>query len=88
MEKNLDYKSTYPRLTEAESIELCGALIDYWHATDPDAYFILEFLRPIGPMIRNIDCQYWPQLFESHYKALKGLVVAGTEVPVAIKKTN
>lgn len=88
METNLDNKSTSSRLTEAESIEICGALIDYWHATDPDAYFILEFLRPIGPMIRKFDCQYWPQLFESHYKALKGLVDAGTEVPVTIKKTN
>lgn len=88
MDRNLVDGSTTQQMTEAESIELCGALIDYWHATDPDAYFILEFLRPIGPTIRQFDCQYWPQLFESHYKALKGLVVAGTEVPVAIKKTN
>jgi len=88
MTSNLEALENSLPLTEAESVELCGALIDYWHATDPDAYFILEFLRPIGPMIRNIDCQYWPQLFESHYKALKGLVEAGSEVPATLRKPH
>lgn len=88
MEKNLEHKSTAQQITEAESIEVCGALIDYWHATDPDAYFILEFMRPIGPIIRQYDCQYWPHLFDSHYKAIKSVVDALSDEPTIPKKAN
>jgi len=88
MTSNLEALENSPPLTEAESVELCGAMIDYWHATDPDAYFILHFMRPIGPEIRKYDCKYWPQLFESHYKAIKSVVDALSEGPTMPKKTN
>lgn len=74
-------------ISQEESVELCGALIDYWHATDPDSYLILEFLVPIGPDIRKFDCKYWPYLFETHYKAIKGLVNALSETS-QVKKVH
>lgn len=88
MESDVKTAGKWPELTEQESLDQCGALIDFWLETDPDARFILEFMKPIGHEIRKVDCQYWPHLFNTHYIALKGMLNALDDGPVDIKKIH